>query len=100
MDATETTPWEQAYSIAVLKEEIRVLPELTLCYRLCGCYFAQPQFYAEIRAGEQRSAAWLGPELTCARRTFEVLVGATVTPCTLEDIIKDAKNTHASPLQI
>ena len=100
MDATETTVWEQAYRINILREEVATLAELTLRYRLCECRFAVPQYYIEIYLDGQRSAAYLGTERVFAHRCFEMLVRNTVTPCTLLDIIEDAKNTHASPLQI
>jgi len=67
---------------------------------LCECRFAAPQYYVEIRTTTERSAAYLGEELLFARRTFDMLVHHTVTPCTLADILQDAKNIHASPLQI
>ena len=98
MNTTSTTAWDKLYRISILREELRRVDGRLVRYRFCTSRFARPEYYVEIVFGEERAAAHLGADYPTAQIFFDRLVGGVVTPCTLADIIEDAKNAH-TPLQ-
>ncbi|MBO7341205.1 MAG: hypothetical protein J6U87_00840 [Clostridia bacterium] len=90
---------EKLYEVCVLREQIRPVAGRTARYRFCVLRFAGEEYYAEILLGEERAAAQLSLERAPAERLFDALVAGSVTPCTLIDVVTDAKNSPDSPLQ-
>jgi len=90
---------EKLYKICVLREELRRVCDEIARYRFCTLRFAGPEYYVEILYGAERAAARLGKDYATSQILFDALVAGTVTPCTLIDVITDAKNSHFCSLQ-
>ncbi len=94
MIATCSTPWEKHYRIGILREELRRVQDRFIRYRFCTSRFAEPEYYVEIILEDERVAARLGEDYPTAQILFDKLVCGLVTPCTLFDIMEDAKNAQ------
>ena len=99
MDYANSIGPEKPYEICVLCEQTRRVAGGTARYRFCELRFAGEDYYAEILFEGERVAAHLSREREPARRLFDALVEGSVTPCTLFDVVTDAKNSSDSPLQ-
>ena len=99
MNVDNTSKFEKLQRICVLREELRRVSEEMARYRFCAFRFAGPEYYVEITYGAERAAARLGSDYAEAQILFDRLVAGTVTPCTLIDVIADAKNSYKYSLQ-
>ncbi len=99
MNSANSIGLEKPYELRVLHEEHRPIAGEMARYRFCELDFAGSEYYAEILMGTERAGARLCRDYTRAKRLFDALVAGTVTPCTLIDVVTDAKNSHISPLQ-
>ncbi len=78
-------------SLCVAKECERTVGDCVTVYRLCVFRFAATQYYVEICRDGERAAAYLGEDASAAHALYARLVRGTVTPCTLCDIVQDAR---------
>lgn len=99
MDCANSIGSEKPYEVCVLCEQTRHVAGGWARYRLCVLRFAGEEYYAEILFEGERAAAHLSWEWESAKRLFDALVKGSVTPCTLIDVVTDAKNSPDSPLQ-
>lgn len=99
MNSVNLTGFEKLYQISVLREELRRAADKPARYRFCAFRFAEPEYYVEILYGEERAAAHLGEDYAEAQILFDRLVEGTVTPCTLFDVVSDARNLQYYSLQ-
>ncbi len=99
MNADNSSSFEKLNKICVLREELRRVADRMARYRFCAFRFAAPEYYVEILYGDERAAARLGEDYVAAQILFDAIVEGTVTPCTLIDVITDAKNSHNYSLQ-
>jgi hypothetical protein len=99
MNSVNERDFGKLHRICVLREEIRRIADRMARYRFCAFRFAEPEYYIEILYGDARAAARLGEDYAGAQILFDAVVAGTVTPCTLIDVITDAKNSHICSLQ-
>ncbi len=99
MNADNVSGYEKLYKICVLREELRCVADKMARYRFCAFRFAAPEYYVEILYGNERAAARLGEDYAASQILFDAVVAGTVTPCTLFDVITDAKNLYHYSLQ-
>lgn len=99
MNSANLSGFEKLYRICVLREELRRVGEQMVRYRFCTFRFAEPEYYVEILYGAERAAARLCEDYARAQILFDILVEGTVTPCTLIDVVTDAKNSCFGSLQ-
>lgn len=99
MNSVSLTGFEELYKICVLREELRCVGDGIARYRFCAFRFAKPEYYAEILYGSERAAARLGEDYAAAQILFDRLVAGTVTPCTLDYVVEDMKNSCFCSLQ-
>ena len=99
MNVDNTSKFEKLQKICVLREELRRVAGEMARYRFCAFRFAAPEYYVEVTYGTERAATRLGRDYAEAQILFDRLVEGTVTPCTLIDVVTDAKNSHKYSLQ-
>ena len=88
------TSWDELYRIGILREETRCIDTRCVRYRFCSLRFVRPEYFIEIVFENERAAESLGGDYPTAQILFDKLVGGTVTPCTLSDIMQDIKNAQ------
>lgn len=99
MNFVNLTDFEKLQRISVLREELRRVADEAARYRFCAFRFAEPEYYVEVLYGSERAAAHLGGDYARAQILFDRLVEGAVTPCTLFDVVTDAKNLQYCSLQ-
>ena len=99
MNSANLPDLEKLYKISVLREELRRVCDEIARYRFCASRFAEPEYYVEILYGAERAAVRLGEDYAASQILFDALVAGTVTPCTLFDVVTDAKNSRFCSLQ-
>ena len=72
------------------KEDVAIVAEDEVIYRLCVPEFAPSHFYVMLCYRGEQALSDLGENEAFAHMLYERLVAGSVTPCTLGDVIQDA----------